>query len=126
MGSRFLLLLSIWPSFLPCHISCTDDQRLPCCLVHKKDEEVTTRLSLPHSCVEVFPCHIPCFNKTVVGRMAQDLFYLISGDTMLPQQLVNDVSQPNDPGYVHQQCLTPLSCLVPFLYFSDHSHGWEF
>ena len=51
--------------------------------------------------------------------MAQDLFYLISSDTMLPQQLVDDVSQPNDSGYVHQQGLTQLSCFVLFLYFSD-------
>jgi hypothetical protein len=51
--------------------------------------------------------------------MAQDLFYLISGDTMLLQQLVNDVSQPNDSGYVHQQGLTQLSCFVLFLYLME-------
>ena len=76
----------------------------------KVDGQVTPSFGPPQSRVQIFSFDITFFEKAVTRRMTKDFFNLISGDMVLPQKFINDVSKPDDAIDLHPQSSMRCCC----------------
>jgi hypothetical protein len=71
------------------------------CLGDKENVQITASHSPPLSKVDVFSSAVSFFDEAELGLPTKNLPDFLLLDMMFPVQLVNDLSEPDQPGNLH-------------------------